>query len=62
MIRGISANNVNLISTKAFYSCENLSEVNFPSCTSIGSSAFYSCRSLSNISFPNCTSIGWYAF
>lgn len=57
MIRGISANNVNFISTNAFYSCANLSEVNFPNCVTISNSAFYSCRSLTSITFPNCTSI-----
>ncbi len=62
MIRGISANNVNLISTNAFCSCTNLSEVNFPNCATISDSAFYSCRRLFQINFPNCTSIGSYAF
>ncbi len=62
MIRGISANNVNLISTNAFYSCRNLSEVNFPNCTYISTNAFYYCPSLSNISFPNCITICSSAF
>ena len=50
------------VGSYAFYSCLNLSTVNFPLVTSIGGYAFYSCSNLSAANFPLVTSIGEYAF
>lgn len=50
------------IGNYAFYSCINLTSVNFPECTNIGMWAFYFCTNLTSISFPKCTSIGYTAF
>ncbi len=52
------------IGYRAFYRCEQLTEVNLPaSLVNIGSSAFYNCSSLTSITLPqNLTTIGAWAF
>ena len=42
--------------------CSNLTTINLPNCTYIGSNAFYSCTNLSMIDFSNCSYIGSKAF
>lgn len=47
----------------AFYNCNQLKEVNWPSVTSIGNSAFYGCASLTELNnLDNLTSISSNAF
>ena len=46
----------------AFYYCTNLTNINFPNCTSIGSYAFQYCSSLVSVSLPKCVNIYNYAF
>ena len=53
---------VTSIGIYAFYSCSNLTTVNFPAATSIGDSAFNNCSNLTTVNFPAATSIGDRAF
>ena len=61
-ITEISSSSVTSIGSYAFYSCIELTTVDFPAATSIGSYAFQYCRSLTTVDFPAATSIGSYAF
>ena len=61
-LSGSISGNASFIASSAFASYNALTEVNFPSCTTIYNNAFYSCRNLTTISFPSCTTIGTYAF
>ena len=45
-----------------FMNCTNLTTVNLPECTSIGTSTFYGCTNLTTVNLPECTSIGDTAF
>ena len=46
----------------AFYGCNNLQEVDLPSCINIGETTFSSCPKLKSINIPVCQSIGKLAF
>ena len=46
----------------AFADCSNLSDVNMPVATSIGSNAFSGCHALASVSLPVATYIGYGAF
>ena len=61
-ITEISSNPATSIGSYAFYSCSQLTTVDFPVATSIKSYAFQYCRSLTTIDFPVATSIGTSAF
>lgn len=72
-VRNVYKNNQGLISlgekitaipNKAFYSCQNLIQINLPEgISSIGSSAFYNCYNLETIFIPKTiTHIGKFAF
>lgn len=50
------------IFASAFYSCSELTSLNFPICSGIGSYAFVGCSALTSINFPECTTIGGSAF
>ena len=45
-----------------FMNCTNLTTVNLPECTSIGTSTFMNCTNLTTVNLPECTSIGVSAF
>ena len=49
------------IASYKFYG-SNLTTVNLPECTSIGTSTFMSCTNLTTVNLPKCTSIGVSAF
>lgn len=55
-------NRVTRIGSYAFYSCLNLTSINFPVCSYIGDNAFQNCPRLISASFPVCSYIGSYAF
>lgn len=61
-ISGKLSSSLTSLKDNTFMSCINLTEVNFPNCTIIGSSAFNGCTNLSSISFPACTIIYNYGF
>ena len=46
----------------AFYGCNNLQEIDLPSCINIGESTFCSCPKLKSINIPVCQTIGEEAF
>ena len=49
------------IASYKFYGSD-LTTVNLPECTSIGTSTFYRCTNLTTVNLPECTSIGDTAF
>ena len=53
---------VEKIGGSAFYSCSNLTSVNFPAVTSIGVYAFRGCYALTSVGFPVATKINGNAF
>lgn len=53
---------VTKIGASAFAFCNNLTSVNFPTCTSIGSGAFWYCTNLTSVNFPLCLRIESSAF
>ena len=57
-----SNDRVTIIGSYVFCSCNNLTTVSFPVCTTISASAFDSCTKLTTVNFPKCTIIGAYAF
>ena len=57
----IVSGNASKIRDYAFNSTD-ITEANFPVCTSIRNSAFQNCIKLTTVSFPSCTSIGNSAF
>lgn len=61
-ISGKLSSSLTSLNYNTFMSCINLTEINFPNCTIIGSSAFNGCTSLSSISLPACTVIYTYGF
>ncbi len=63
-LKAVTLTSVNEILDEAFYNCEYLVTVNFPSdITSIGRSAFYNCKSLVGLKIPETvTSFGSSAF
>ncbi len=50
-----------VVSTRAFYSCYNLTEVDIPKISSVGDYAFAYCKSLTSLELWNVGSIGKYA-
>ncbi len=47
-----------IIGEYAFRNCSNLSTVNLPEATSLGSHAFFDCSNLSSLSIPKVTTLG----
>ena len=58
----LSLSEVTKIGSMMFCSCNNLTEVVFPVCKTIGHSAFLNCSSLQSVNFPACTTIRASAF
>ena len=53
---------VTRIKAGAFAYCSQLTSINFPKCTIVGSSAFAACKTLESINLPNCTTVNEGAF
>lgn len=62
VVVSISAAVAESIGSAAFYSCESLESVSFPSVTSVDAWAFHQCTALKTASFPSLTTIGGAAF
>lgn len=57
-----NATKVKEIAEWTFGYCDNLTEIDLPSCKTLGEYAFYGCSCLTKISIPNCISLNNLAF
>lgn len=49
---------VKTVENGAFDSCDSLTSISLPACTTVAGAAFYNCSNLTSVSLPVCTSIG----
>ena len=56
------SNDCSSLGNYAFYDCNSLTELSFPSVRSVGSHCFYSCDALRSITLPKATSLSQYSF
>ena len=61
-ISGVISGTTSQIKNYAFCYCSNITSINFPNVTSIGTAAFLACQKLSSINLPQLTSAGGSAF
>lgn len=61
-LKSITANGICNLNKRCFYSCEQLTDINFPTLKYVGDEALSGCKMLKTINLPECTEVGWSAF